>query len=144
MRHLVLAFALVSISLAACQPTSSGENAVASLAPTNLVTLSGTALYRERIALPADARLVVTISDVSLMDVAAPVIAETEVVAEGRQVPLPFSLEYDLARIDPRGRYAVSARITDAAGQLLWVTDTHVDLPRAGETIELVLVRTGR
>lgn len=110
-------------------------------APTSLVTLSGTALYRERIALPADAHLTVRISDVSLMDVAAPVITETVIATEGRQVPLAFSLDYDPAHIDPRGRYAVSARITDGAGRLIWITDTHVSLPPQGQTVELLLVR---
>ena len=143
MRRFFLPVALLLLPLAACQSATPGDNAVMN-APSNLVTLSGAALYHERIALPSDARLTVTISDVSLMDVAAPTIAEIEIAAEGRQVPLPFSLDYDPGRIDPRGRYAVSARITDGAGQLLWITDTHVDLPRPGETVELLLVRTGR
>lgn len=132
-------------ALAACETTPPGESPAALTEPASLVTLSGTAAYRERVALLPDARLVVRISDVSLADAAAPVIAEIEIATEGRQVPLPFSLDYDPARIDPRGRYAVSARINDGAGQLLWITDTHVSLPEPGEAVELHLVRvTGR
>lgn len=127
--------------LAACETTPGKEAASVQPAPSSRVTLSGSALYRERIALPADARLAVRISDVSLMDVAAPVIAETVISTEGRQVPLAFSLDYDLSRIDPRGRYAVSARITNGDGRLIWITDTHVDLPPPGQTVELLLVR---
>lgn len=83
----------------------------------------------------------VRISDVSRMDVAAPVIAEIEIATEGRQVPLAFALNYNAARIDPRGRYAVSARITEGGGRLIWITDTHVDLPPPGQPIELAVVR---
>lgn len=113
-------------------------------APTaaNRVTLLGTVLIRERIALQPDARLAVRISDVSRMDVAAPVVAQTEIATRGRQAPFAFSLDYDPAHIEPRHRYAVSARLTDGDGRLLWVTDTHVALPPSGETVVLRLVRT--
>ena len=108
------------------------------------VTLNGTALYRERIALPADSRLIVTISDVSLMDAPSVTIAQTEMKTEGKQVPLAFSLTYDPARIEPRRSYAVSARILDGQGQLAWITDTRNPLPPAGESIELRLVQVRR
>ena len=127
--------------LSACEATPPKEVATVPPAPNALVTLTGTALYRERIALPPDARLAVRISDVSRMDAAAPVIAETEAATQGRQVPLAFALDYDPARLDARGRYGVSARITDGAGRLIWITDTHADLPPPGQTIEQHLVR---
>lgn len=141
------AMALVSTiaALSACAPTPRESAAVQPASPgpasSGLVTLSGTVSYRERIALPPDARVTVRISDVSLMDVAAPVIAETELATGGRQVPIAFSLDYDPARIEARGRYAVSARITDGGGRLIWITDTHVDLPPPGQGVDLLLVR---
>ncbi len=128
-------------SLAACQTTPTDGSPVERPAPTNAVTLTGTALYRERIALPADARMIVRISDVSLMDAPATVIAETEVATAGRQVPLAFTLDYDPSRIDPRRRYSVSARITDGNGRLIWITDSHHELPAPGTTVELHLVQ---
>ena len=104
-------------------------------------TLTGTATYRERIALPPDSRLIVTISDVSLADAPSVTIAQTETKTEGKQVPLAFSLNYDPARIEPRRSYAVSARILDGQGQLAWITDTRNTLPPAGQNIELRLVQ---
>lgn len=127
--------------LTACETVPGAETAATQAAPDSNVTLSGKVFYRKRIALPADARLAVRISDVSLMDVAAPVIAKIEIATEGRQVPLAFSLNYNAARIDPRGRYAVSARITEGSGRLIWITDTHVALPPPGQLIELAVVR---
>ena len=45
--------------------------------------------------------------------------------ADGRQVPFPFSLTVDQRPLDPRHSYAVSARITDASGRLMFITDTR-------------------
>lgn len=141
MRHPPLIPAVLAAALAGCQTPPGDAATAARPAPATLVTLSGSATYRERIALPPDARLTVRISDVSRMDAPAAVIAETQVAAKGRQVPLPFSVDYDPARIDPRGRYAVSARITDGGGRLIWITDTHVGLPPPGQAVDLLLAR---
>lgn len=135
----IFLFPLVA-GLAACQ-TPPKEAATVAPAPAAQVTLTGTAFYMQRIALPPDARLTVRISDVSLVDAPAPEIAKTEMATEGRQVPIPFSLSYDPARIDPRGRYSVSARITDGTGRLIWTTDTHNPLPPPGQSIELRLMQ---
>ena len=108
------------------------------------VVLTGTATYRERIALPPDSRLIVTISDVSLADAPSGTIAQTEVRTDGRQVPLAFSISYDSAKIVPQRRYAVSARILDGQGKLAWITDTFNPLPPPGPSIELRLVQVRR
>jgi len=133
---------LISVlaALSACASTPRQEDAAVKPAPPAVVTLSGTLSYRERVALPPDARVTVAISDVSLMDVAAPVIAQTEFATGGRQVPIAFSLDYDRARIERAHRYAVSARITDGGGRLIWITDTHVELPPPGQGVDLMLV----
>lgn len=107
------------------------------------VTLSGTVAYRERIALDPNARVEVTLSDVSRADAPSIEIARTEFGARGRQVPLPFELTYDRSKIDPRGRYAVSARITGRDGRLMWISNMHNPLPPAGESIALMLVSAG-
>ena len=141
MKRRALLLVPVLAGLAACETAPPREVATVPAAPSGQATLTGTVIYRERIALPQDARLTVHVSDVSRMDAPAPVIAETEIATEGRQVPIPFSLTYDRSRIDARGRYSVSARITDGSGRLIWITDTHNALPPPGGTIELRLVR---
>lgn len=106
--------------------------------------LNGTVTYRERIALPPDSRVIVTISDVSLMDAPSVTIAQNQINTAGRQVPIPFALSYDPARIQPGRTYAVSARIVDRRGKLLWITDTRNPLPPRGMNIELWLVQVRR
>ncbi|MCE8509533.1 YbaY family lipoprotein [Ruegeria pomeroyi] len=103
-------------------------------------TVSGSAAYRERIALPPDAVLQVELRDISRQDVAAPLLSARRYAMT--PVPMEFSLEYDDALIDPAMRYAVSARILQDE-RLLFVTDTVVPVltGEAGHTVDLLLVR---
>lgn len=108
--------------------------------------VAGTIAYRERIALDPSAEIVVQLLDVSRMDAPAAVLAEQRIRAEGRQVPVAFELGVDPARIDPRMRYNVSARILDKDGQLLFVTDRAYPVLtyREGNTASLMLTRVDR
>jgi putative lipoprotein len=82
--------------------------------------LTGTVAYRERIALPSDAVFDVQLLDTSLADVAAQTVAEVLINAEGRQVPVPFTLTYDPAKIVPTHRYSVRATIRSGDGMLMF------------------------
>jgi len=104
-----LLLCLVALGLAAC--ASPGEPA----------QLTGSVTYRERIALPPDPLVRVTLLDVSLLDAAERVIAEQEIHPTA-QVPIPFALPLDRAAIDPGRRYGVRATIADATGRVLWAT----------------------
>jgi len=105
--------------------------------------ISGTITYRERVALPPDALVRVALLDVSRMDVAATLIAETTIVPR-HGVPIAFELDYDPGKIDPRLVYAVRATIL-RGDNYLFVTDTHYPvLTRGhGESVDLVLKRSG-
>lgn len=141
-RSLMLLPALAILS--SCQSTSASVQPDTGEVPAARATLTGTASYRQRIALPDDAVLNVKISDVSLADAPSVTIAETEINTAGRQVPIAFSLDYDPTKIIARRIYAVSARITDSSGKLLWITDTRVDLPPLGSPAHLTLVQVQR
>lgn len=129
-----LPFIPLLAGLAACVPMSDS----------NETMLTGTVTYRERIALPPDSRVIVTISDVSLMDAPSVTIAQNQITTAGQQVPISFAVSYDRARIQPGRTYAVSARILDKRGQLAWITDTRNPLPPPGQSIELWLVQARR
>lgn len=131
----------VAVLLAACAAPS-GAPAPEAVAP---LRVTGSVAYRERIALDPSAEIVVQLLDVSRMDVAAVVLAEQRIRADGRQVPFPFELSVDPARIDPRMRYTVSARILQG-DQLLFITDTAhpVLTQRQGNTASLMLVKVAR
>ena len=109
----------------------------------DLEAVTGTLTYKERIALPDNARITVTLADVSRMDVAAEVISSQAFLADGKQVPFEYQLNFSRQEIVANHTYAVSARI-EVDGQLLFITDTanHV-LTDQDESIrkDLVLVK---
>lgn len=127
-----LALSLITLlGTGACRERSevSAAEAPADAAPTR-AAITGTISYRERLALTDSAVVRVTLRDVSLQDVRAPLLAEQEITAPG-QVPIRFELHYSPADIDERRSYAVRATIHDR-GRLLFTTDTHVPVLTRG------------
>lgn len=109
--------------------------------PVPTASVTGTALYRERIVLPPGAELEVVLEDVSLSDVAAdPVVIVRQ--PDVGQPPYAFELVYDPRRIVPSRDYAVRARLT-LGGRLLFTTDTVCPVITHGNltTVELLLTR---
>jgi uncharacterized lipoprotein YbaY/heat shock protein HslJ len=86
-------------------------------------TVTGTATYRERMALPAEAVFEATLEDVSRADAPAEVLGRARMESPG-QPPFKFTISYDPARIDPKHRYTVRGRIT-LGDKLMFTTDTH-------------------
>ena len=129
-----------------CRPASESTPESAAPAPADSVALPGTAtlhgsvFYLQRIALDPAAEVTVTLQDVSRADAPAVPIAATTFRSEGRQVPLPFELTYELARIDEQATYSLAARI-QKDGELLWSTDTIVPVLTRGGPRDSVEVR---
>lgn len=131
----------VALGLASCAENGDVDESAAT------ATLSGTVTYRERMMLRPDAFVTVRLQDVSRQDVPALLLAEQNIKAQGKAVPIPFTLEYDPARIDERYTYSVRAEIRDGMGQLLFTTDTlHPVLTRGApmDNVEIVLVSVAR
>lgn len=121
---------------AVCQTNETPE------VPENAVT--GTVTYRQRSALPPTAVLNIKLIDVSRADAPSTTIAEENIETAGKQVPIPFQLEYEARQIRERNRYAVRAEISDG-GRLLFTTDTNYPVITQGnpKTVELTLVPVG-
>lgn len=117
--RLLLSTAALWLVLAGCAASS----APITQSDANETMVTGTVAYRERMALPPDAVVEVRLSEVSRQDVAAPVIAETTILPEGRQVPIPFELHYDPGKIEPNRTYALRATIR-SAGRMMFTTTT--------------------
>jgi putative lipoprotein len=99
----------------------------------------GTATYRERIAMPADAVFEVTLVDISRADAPASVVSRIRIASPGNP-PIPFEVFYDPARIDPGRRYAVRARVL-VHERPLFLTDQSypVTLGAGARTVEVLL-----
>jgi putative lipoprotein len=130
-----LSLTVLILLIAACGGRSSTPAAEASAAVTGTVT------YRERMLLPPDAVIQVSLVDVSLMDVPAKLISRQEIRPE-HAVPIAFKLPYDPEAIDERMTYAVQARIS-SGDKLLFITDTSYQVLTRGQPdhIDLVLKR---
>lgn len=87
--------------------------------------VTGTVIYRERIALPPDSKIIVNLEDVSRADKSGIFIAQ-QTLRPGVQVPAPFNLRYIPSAINRSHRYAVRASILDSQDELLWTsTEAH-------------------
>jgi uncharacterized lipoprotein YbaY/membrane-bound inhibitor of C-type lysozyme len=84
--------------------------------------VSGTVSYMQRVALPPNAVIQVQLLDVSLADAPSKVIGEQWITLGQRQVPVPFTINYDPAKIDERHSYSLSAKIT-VDGTLRFISD---------------------
>jgi uncharacterized lipoprotein YbaY/uncharacterized protein YraI len=107
--------------------------------------VTGAVTYRQRIALPPDAVLTVQIQDVSIADAPAQVIGE-QVIKEPGQVPINYSVQYRYRDIDDSNRYSMQARIEDAEGSLLFISDTSIPVLTQGnpsEDVEIVVAPVG-
>jgi len=83
-------------------------------------TVSGTATYRERMALPPGAVFEATLEDTSRADAPSEVIGHVE-VERPRNSPISFEISYEAAKIQESHSYTVRARITSGA-QLMFTT----------------------
>lgn len=103
-------------------------------------TLAGTVTYRERMALPPEARITVQLVDVSLADAPATLLGET-VIVPVTQVPLPFTLDYDDDRLEPGHSYALQARIT-LGDQLMFInTSRHAVFGDGPDATDILVER---
>lgn len=101
--------------------------------------LRGTVNYVERMALPANAVVIVQLADVSRADAPAEILAEDRINGATGS-PIPYRLSFDHARIDLRHRYALQARILDG-DRLLFITTQHHAVFAGGRNNTRLLVQ---
>jgi len=108
-------------------------------------SVTGFVTYRERIALPDDATVVIQIRDAALGDAPDAVVGEEVLYGPG-QVPIPFEVEYNERDIVPDRLYTIYAYIEDGRGKLMFVTTREYPVITQGnptEDVEVVLQRAG-
>jgi putative lipoprotein len=106
-------------------------------------TVTGTVSYLQRIALPDNAVVLVELLDISLADAPSVTLASQQIITNGRQVPLPFTLSYDAGSIAENATISVSARVL-VDGELQWISDTVTPVITNGVTqVDILLVQVG-
>jgi copper homeostasis protein (lipoprotein) len=106
-------------------------------------SLSGTASYRQRIALPPDAVFEAVLIDAAIADAPACELGRTRLQPAG-QPPFRFSISYRDSDVTPGGRYTVRATVRQG-DRLLFTTDTFTPVLTAGpsQPLNLVMVQVG-
>ena len=105
--------------------------------------ITGSAYYRERIALPPNAVFEAVLLDVSKADVLATVLGRV-VIDDIKGIPLEFAIPYDPGQIEQRLSYSVRATIK-VQDQLWFTTDMHYPVltQSNSDKIEILLKRVG-
>lgn len=138
----ILLGVLSSVLLTACQPAATpvaipplddshaeAPSAAVATATVQQATLEGTVWYRQRSALPEGAVVEVRLLDVSRADAPATELAQTQIVPT-TQVPIAFTLHYDVAQIQPAHSYALQAKILLGDALLFISTERYEVLTR--------------
>jgi uncharacterized lipoprotein YbaY/heat shock protein HslJ len=111
---------------------------ICALMPAAAQTLHGTALLRERIALPDALVFEAVIADTARADAPATPLASTRFETSG-QPPFAFAIPYDPAALDPHARYTLRATL-HRNGRLFATTDQVVPVLEGGAPTEFELV----
>jgi uncharacterized lipoprotein YbaY/uncharacterized lipoprotein NlpE involved in copper resistance len=102
-------------------------------------TVQGTAMYRERIALPPGAVFEAELQDVSRADAPAEILGRCRLDPAG-EPPFRFVITYDDSAVQAGHRYTVRATVRHQ-GRLLFTTDRHYAVLDGGDApLELLLV----
>ncbi len=106
--------------------------------------IQGTAIFRERLALPPKAVFEATLEDVSRADAPGTIIGQTR-IDRPKNPPISFRIPFDRQDYDARHRYVVRARIT-VDGRAMFVTEQPPRVLERGvdHNVALVLVRATR
>lgn len=119
--------AIIPIFLAVCVPVLSAcQTPPPALSPQEeaaILTVTGSATYRERMAAPKGSVLKVELSGTSRAGAPAISLADWSDSLDDGGVPKKFTLRLN-EPLDPRVTYTLRATITGPEGALLWTTDT--------------------
>ncbi|MEW5291189.1 YbaY family lipoprotein [Erwinia papayae] len=125
----LLTGAAVAVALAGCSdkgqdvPTATLASKVAGQQTTlRQPNVSGTVYIRQKVVLPPDAVLTVTLSDASVANAPSKVIAQRAVRTDGKQAPFKFILPFTPGDIQPGARILLSAAIT-VDGKMTFITE---------------------
>jgi putative lipoprotein len=105
--------------------------------------MTGTVMYRERIALPPTAVLTIRLLDITRTDAPAAVLAERSISNPGNP-PMKFELAYPYGGITAKRHYVIEARI-EVEGRMRFLSnETHEVTPQnASQPHEIWVEQTG-
>jgi uncharacterized lipoprotein YbaY len=115
------------------------KDCAADEASTTANTLTGTVTYLARMALPPQTVIQIQLQDVSRADAPATIIAQEKFTLGERQVPVPFTLKYNPAKIDDKHTYTLIARVSIGT-ELKFTTDQAFRVLTQGNPTKVDLI----
>lgn len=122
----ILVGVLISVGLAACAdhsasvPTPAGQ--LTSASAVTPFAISGAVFIPQRMALPKDSVLTVTLSDAATGQGATRVLAQQVYPLNGKQAPFHYSLPLQNVKLGPNSQAFLSAAVT-LNGRVVFATD---------------------
>jgi putative lipoprotein len=101
-------------------------------------SVKGTAVIRQRVALPNNTVVTFQLLDASRAGGQAVVLAEQKVTTNGQQAPFQFELKYDPAKIQQNGTYVVQGNVT-VDGRLRYTTTSQYRVITAGNPTSITI-----
>lgn len=103
--------------------------------------ISGQIIIQQRVALPANAVVRVTLADTSIAELPALILSQKYYDTHGKQSPFPFELSYQKDEIRPNAQLSVRATVS-VEGDLWFISSVDSVVINNGVTqgIELLLV----
>lgn len=143
----ILTGAALTVALAGCAdkgqdvPTATLASQVAGQKSTlRQPNVSGSVYIRQKVALPPNAVLTVTLSDASAANMPSKIISQRAVRTDGKQAPFNFILPFNPSDIQPGARILLSAAVT-IDGKMVFITEVVKPAVTNGTTRqELILV----
>ncbi len=107
---------------------------------TDINTVNGSIMVLQRIALPKNAIITVTLSDASLFGVPSVILSQKSYNTKGHQSPFPFEINYKKSEVRPDAKVIVSATIS-VEGKLWYVTESLYEVVNNGvdNNVDMVL-----
>lgn len=105
-------------------------------AVSSFLDITGRVTYREPIALPADAVLIIRVQDIVRAGAPARQLAEQRIELGDRPMPFPFATTIDRDLIGKKSRITVTARI-ERRGKLLYVSDKAYPALSNGQPLDV-------
>ena len=139
---LTLWVCLLSVTLLACSNPPDTQDPSGDDEPTGndsemLGLVSGSVAYRERITLPRNA--IITVSLLDLSDDDAPTVIAEQQIRPSQEIPIPFTLQFDRNRIKRGDDYGIAVVIV-SDGAAIWQTADPVPVLTKGNPTDKIAI----
>jgi putative lipoprotein len=105
--------------------------------------ISGSVAYRERITLPRNAIITVSLLDLSDVDEDAPSVIAEQRIRPSQESPIPFTLQFDRSDINRGEDYGIAVVIV-SDGTALWHTAAPIPVLTKGNPTDKIAITLER